>query len=324
MRVVAAEGLFGAEDVRDADLVRLLMFGADGRHHVLLDPPDSEVYAVWLSGQGVRLRDELGLAVLRGLQGDAREAYRHELRVEPRPAPDWTAAPPVAPIDVALRVLDSPLTMLLENFQSDGAFLLAAVPEKYRPRLAELLDRGWARIDHGGGQTAAAQAAEARGDPERRLRTWVLVDGDGLRPGAVGELARRVAEACGDEVPYHRTERRAAENYLPGPALDAWVPGLTRQAAVGMPERVTAFGRLGLAQRSHFNMRSGLGGDVERAAEAGDLYDGVPAADRRVLRRGFGRQVWRAFRPDLSETCFVDDGQGPELDRLFGRLLRLA
>lgn len=129
----------------------------------------------------------------------------------------------------------------------------------------------------------------SRRRPPRALRTSVLFDSDALRPGVPSGESEAKSRAC-EGLHHHQLEARSIENYLPLDALSRWAAGRSSREAL-----LSAFLLLSPDQRYHYNMKAGFAGDRPRAAEAGRLYDNVPARVRDALAEGFGKDIATLF-----------------------------
>jgi hypothetical protein len=115
-------------------------------------------------------------------------------------------------------------------------------------------------------------------------------------------------------------QRRAIENYVTRPALEAW------GEEKGITERVKAFHAMPTQdQRSFFNMKHGLKRDAESAeAVAEDLY-GAQALDpalRAQLELGFGSKLRDVFGDGRVRTAdLVAEGTFHETNGAVAELL---
>jgi hypothetical protein len=219
--------------------------------------------------------------------------------------------------------LERPLSVLVENFNGDRAFLFSMLTSDERRFFERLEARGYLRVDHGGGlSTMQTQIAVRRRDPWTRHRLWVLFDSDALRPNQPSAQSEALRLECGD-VPHYQLARRHIESYLPAAALSAWAFGSPRAGGAARAARLRAYLRLRGVQRHHFNMKEGFSGDAARMdATAGDLYDGVPDADKVVLSTGFGRDIAELFRSGhVTEPDLKRDSGWTELRPIVQRLI---
>ena len=207
-------------------LLSAIRFGAEGWHLVqtdpVFDPTADRAVNRWLAAQDQSTREEAELAFAIGMEeealGPASEVY---LRIGEMAVADWRSVPPRLSMESALRLLRRPLRLLVENRQNDGAFLRRVVPEPWRGKFLRTLERGWVELEHGGGSDMRSRIQEA--DREDSLRLWALFDSDAREPGRPSQASEDLHRACLEkEVPHHRLQRRAIENYLPIQTLESW------------------------------------------------------------------------------------------------------
>ena len=124
--------------------------------------------------------------------------------------------------------------------------------------------------------------------PQTRYLVWVAHDSDALRPGVPSEQAEAIRELCNTlRLPHYMLERRAIENYLPLPSLEAWA----RRNPAKRLAKYRAYSRMNDGQRCHYNLKGGFQDDVPRAEAAGSLYEEVSKASKRSLNSGFGKRI---------------------------------
>ena len=192
----------------------------------------------------------------------------------------------------ATRLAEEPLVILVENRDSDGAFLKRVVRELDKP-----LDQYWSkpgepiRLDSVGG--VGQMSDEVEGRVQRvpyRPRLVAISDSDRKGPGDNASVAvRNLQRKCEDlGVPCWILAKREAENYLPRILL-----GERQDAGADHARRVEAWGRLGDDQKNFFDMKNGLSQSPSAIEEA--LFDGLPAMDRTRLSDGFGPNVYQCW-----------------------------
>ena len=268
-------------------LDRILHRIEDGWHvWDLTDKPDAEAieatpWASDLGRQGNRLRELLVAATQRSAW--TLEPHRRRLRVTALPAAPDELAP-----KQASRLADEPLVILVENRDSDGAFVARIVTE-----LDKSLHGVWRRegepigFDSVGGKGQMPQAVEKRaGAVPYRPRLVAVIDSDRKGPGdSESKDARRLRETCDKRgLPCWVLAKREAENYLPRVLL-----GARPNVGAEHQRRFEAWDRLSDDQKDFFDMKHGLPGapsQIER-----DLFDELPDSDLEILAEGFGPNV---------------------------------
>ena len=268
-------------------LDRMLDRIEDGWHvWDLTETPDADAIAAttWISDpgrQGLRLRELLVASTRRS----AWPLAPHGRRVR-------VTAHPVAPDELvperAFRLADEPLVILVENRDSDGAFVKRVVTE-----LDKSLHGLWRRegepirFDSVGGGGQMWQEVERRaGAVPYRPRLVAVIDSDRKGPGnPESSNARRLRGVCEQHgLPCWVLAKREAENYLPRVLL-----GGKPDAGGEHEKRVEAWDRLSDDQKDFFDMKRGLPNDPSEMEE--DLFDGLPETDREILAAGFGPNV---------------------------------
>lgn len=212
-------------------------------------------------------------------------------------------------IDDALKLLEEPLGILLENANNDWHFLNRIIRSSERVRLQRAVDARWAEPLHGGGSDLVQRIADRTSSIAKRLRTFVLFDSDRRHPDELHpDWEPKAPEACQGFTTeksitdaniggYWRLSRRFIESYMPRQEL---AKAATDAAAVD------AFFRLSRPGQWYFNIKKGFKDDAkaENAHRAKDLYTNVKQEDKELLHLGFGRKV--ADQYSASETVEFD------------------
>jgi hypothetical protein len=227
----------------------------------------------------------------------------------------------------ALRMLETPAYVAMENATADGGFLETVINALGRVELWNALGKGWLSIYQMGGfgEVEKVLAHVCRTVPGP-CRVFVLADSDAEFPGQITATHRKVAESCAAAgAPYAILRKRKIENYLP-------VSVLNRLG--GRRERIVfqAFLELNSDQRSHYEMKYGFtedgrGGAAVPAGQAA-LFAGVRNPVLRDLCGGFGGCVAERFREERETITEVDirqvcDSEPTELDRILDEIEKL-
>ena len=186
------------------------------------------------------------------------------------------------------RLADEPLVVLVENRDSDGAFVERAMSE-----LDKALRGVWKRVPEpirfdsvgGKGQMPKEVEKRARAVPYRP-RLVAIIDSDRKGPGdSESGDAQQLRKICNRHgLPCWVLAKREAENYLPRVLLGA------RPDAGGQHTRmVDAWEKLSDEQKDFFDMKRGL--PETPSAVEGELFDDLPDTDREILAAGFGPNV---------------------------------
>ena len=239
--------------------------------------------------QGKRVREMLERSIRREAWGSA----PHGRRVRVTMQPDGQGE--LNPEDAA-RLSEEPLVILVENRNSDGAFVKRVVIE-----LDKQLHGYWkspgepVRIDSVGGKGQMPDEVKRRTEGGRyRPRLVAIIDSDRKGPNDnASRDARKLQRTCEKEgvdvpVPCWVHAKREAENYLPRVLL-AERP----DAGADHARRVEAWDRLTDDQKNFFDMKHGLRGEPSAVEE--DLFDGLSRRDKDILSNGFGPNVYECW-----------------------------
>ena len=231
--------------------------------------------------QGARLRELLVASTRRGAWTSAPHTRRARVTAHPV-APDELAP------EQASRLADEPLVILVENRNSDGAFVKRVVTELDKP-----LHRLWKRDGEPIRFDSVGGAGEMRREVEKRAnavpyrpRLVAIIDSNRKGPKDPESVnARQLREVCDRHgLPCWVLAKREAENYLPRILLRA-----KPDAGVQHEELVEAWDGLDEGQKDFFDVKHGLP-DAPSPIEK-KLFNGLPDTDREILSEGFGPNV---------------------------------
>ena len=295
-----------AADDRDAHhwLNRILYKIEDGWHvwdtTRLADPTEIEA-TTWFrdpGNQGDRVRRLLVASIQRSAWSLAPHERRVRVTVQPKEEDEEELTP-----ELATRLAEEPMVVLVENRVSDGAFVKRIVAD-----LDRSLNRVWyrpgepIRIDSPGGAGQMPVEIERRTrDLPYRPRLIAIVDSDRKAPGdaesnAARMLRRKCASAC---VPCWVLAKREAENYLPRILLDA-----RRDVGACHALLVEAWDRLTDDQKDFFDLKEGLPKNPSAVEHA--LFGGLPERSRSILSYGFGSDVYMCWAPWTGVQAMMD------------------
>ena len=311
--------------VQTASLVSFFNYALDGRHRIEAELQHPTI-AAWLGLQAPGLQEEIRLAIDASAQAEALEPAHTGVIVGRFDVSDFSGSPLRVRLQEAATFLEMPLALLLEDRIADRAFLLSMLTPEERRSFEEKAQKGYVRVDHGGGlESMRTHVIERREVLAARHRLWVLFDSDALRPNEPSAPSEALKNEC-NRFPHYRLLRRQIENYIPGNALGAWALGVKNGSAKKRRLSVlTAYFRMKTPQRHHFNVKGGFARDAQRTdANAGDLYDDVSPADKVQLANGFGTRVGALFEDQVTEQDLRRDSGWTELrpvvEGLFARL----
>ena len=323
MRVILHDE--AVREAREMDSDALVLLVLEGRHHCT--PADTTMPALdahlqrrdWaVRWEDARERSDRELSARR---------VAHIIEVVPQALRDHGANPPRLAVADAVRLLREPLRVMVENGRNDGAMLraLATIDPDLAAHWDVLLRDRHVELDHGGGLPEMHERLRdrLRDDPLQRLRYFALFDSDAVAPDTPSAPSCALRDWCRPRnrplrVGHHQLQRRAAENYLPPPALTRWSEAQADQ----IRRRGRAWSKLSPPQRHHYAMRDGLKKDAGDP-KAESLFASLEAGQRTILREGFGRAVRDLFdarNPDWARWMRLDE-QADEVRALFGEIL---
>ncbi|MET4222551.1 hypothetical protein ABIB00_007789 [Bradyrhizobium sp. LB14.3] len=323
MRVVLTTSVFtNPVDTITLDVIAHLAL--NGWHRIIFEDESATPVQNWLEGLERGHQEEWMEIIREGYFLESREPARFELRVI-REATRWAKDPPEATPNDAARFLRRPFCLLLEDAISDRNFLLKMATIEQREAILGHEVTGGLTFAHGGGISSMPRAIEAwTGEGAHgHLRRWALFDSDALRPSEPSDQSETLRQSCiAAGVPYHQLKRRNIENYIPRFALNGWAFNSRDRAR----RRVfQAFNSMSDAQRAHYNMKEGLSGDAAKKGKtAGDLFDGVSAADKVALANGFGRAIGELFSSEsVKEEHLRREGSWDEMNTVVTELIAI-
>lgn len=248
--------------------------------------PDPEVFkaTAWFRDDG-RQGKRVHELFVASVQRDAWTFGLHGRRMRVTMHPDGLDE--LRPED-ALHLAEEPLVILVENRNSDGAFLCRVVTEldksllKYRQRRGKPI-----RLDSVGGKGEMPDEVERRIQAvPYRPRLVAVIDSDRKSPNdSASPDARRLQRSCNEgNVPCWVLAKREAENYLPRILLAG-----RKNVGADHARRVDAWNGLSDDQKNFFDMKAGLS-EMPSEAEM-ELFEGLSDADLTILSNGFGPRV---------------------------------
>ena len=289
MRLVRIEIDASAANDPDAHhwLDRILHKVDDGWHvwDTTNQPEPSEIENTsWIRDRGNQGKWVLDLhvaSIRRSAWSSAPHGRRVHVTMFPNAADEFTP-------ENAVRLAEEPMVILVENRNSDGAFVRRIVAE-----LDRALHRVWQltgdpiRIDSlGGAGEMPAEVARRTQDALYRPRLVVIADSDRRGPdddeSDAARRLRRTSETHG--VACWVLAKREADNYLPRILL-AERP----DAGMDHTRLVEVWERLSDDQKDFFDMKNGLPEVPSEVEEV--LFGELSPVDRMTLSSGFGPNV---------------------------------
>lgn len=243
----------------------------------------------------------------------------------------------------AVKILQAPLRLLVENGRNDGAFLLRMALGNDRARLDRALEMGWIIFENAGGlgemkKVLAKIAILDEKKPEtwiRWLRLWVMFDRDAHQDdrtqpsidsanllASIDQLQQRIGSSW-LWPGMKRLERRAIENYLPKQGLNAYVDRPLRDTNESRRRKdaYEAFFHQQMEDfagpdrlRASYNMPKGFKRDAGNPPRPHDsIYQGLDQQRKEALHEGFGddvKKLWADEDPELKEEWITRARKG--------------
>lgn len=257
----------------------------EGRHEWHIEDPAHLASSNWITSDaggraGKRNLEALQKAATSSMWGATGAAISVIVDIASQAAHVMSAAE-------AVRALAQPAYVVVENSESDGAFIQTMAFAFGRRRLIEAHTQGWWELEHAGGfGECEKRVQEIKAKRAGPLRVLVLTDSDVRFSGDTSATAKKIEGFCkANGVPYFILCRRKIENYIPLEALDG-----------KPPLKIGAFATLTPEQQQYFDLKNGF--SAYAAADplkVAALYASVPKHARTALEGGFGKYAWRAF-----------------------------
>lgn len=359
MQVHVTDDVWSSASTRPLDVLAVLELCNVRRHMLLLSPSGRRHATQWID-EHTRDKSALKVQLLRLLENNQRAGPSATadgaMITMVADKTDWNRARLLPPL--ALRLLQRPLKLLVENSRNDRAFLLKLAEPGQRSRLIAAIEAGWIEFEMGGGLTEMHQrllgftgGAHTLADHLKveLARLWVMFDRDvdPLDHTQESKQSRKLRECAAQlTVPWplaaHQLERRAIENYVPAETIRGWWCGQAdtnkgRRARERLADVFLDEGGLTPAARRSYNMKRGLLGDLSRDrgaqirgagppldnAELDGLYRTLPRPIRDRLASGGFAHLSRAFKePDaVSDRALHQEVHPGERRRLVASIL---
>ena len=273
-----------------------------------LDPTAFDA-TLWLTDRGTQ-GDWVCRMIVASTKRGAWSLAPHGRRVRVTTHP--SAADELEPEDAA-RLAEEPLTILVENRESDGAFV-ERVAKDLDNGLRSLWDRPGdpIRFDSVGGTGQMLDEVErrAQGEPVRP-RLVTIIDSDRTSPNApASTTAQRLHSKCERlNVSCWVLAKRESENYLPRILLSE-----RKNAGSDHGQLVEVWDNLNDDQKNFFDIKDGLPKEPSVTEEA--LFQGLSNDTRTFLSHGFGNNVYKCWTlwNVHAKTALLSRGQG-DLER---------
>lgn len=288
---------------------------ADGWHVWQIEEPEVIEKSGWLIGRSW-LREFFQKAALAAAYPSNSGFPQREIKVSN--ARKAESLPP----QLAAEYVSTPLTVLMENSETDGLFLNTVLdvlaPKELNEQRQQAPDSIYYDSRGGCGEIPKrlefyVNNAQRKGIPPRVI---AFTDSDGNIPGELHNNAQLVKEACESaQIPCLVLSKRTIENYIPDEVFDAWIPN---NPSYEKRRIVDAIKQMTPAQRDHYPMKKGFKRSPGKP-RIPTLYTGISDSDLAELDKGLGKDVIKIleeFRGVLTpEALLRQDGQD-ELLRL--------
>jgi len=252
MIFLLANSVFTSKKARDTDLISLFRAAALRGHSLFIvkDPEnpklaDESSFQLWKGKFPLELGIQLDwLAERCGLiSSNAATRGAKRIAVMEDPQALKKASCVAVNVNAAVRLAALPLSILLENALSDGAFIRRTMPAAWRRKFLQWEATGVIKFEHGGGigemKRLVENFAQRQDDDDSSINSsaaWKIshfLVSDRDSQNSTGKLSReagdlsRACESAGITRQLHILERRDQESYLPKEALDAIASGMT-------------------------------------------------------------------------------------------------
>jgi len=344
MRIIVDDAVFRGDRGLEhhADLLALFRLGLARHNTIEVDPARSDLFSQWVAREGEQTQRLCRQVVEQGVKRRARQRRIRTVRVADTETAAWGGVEPRLPPPQAVRFLQRPLALLLENSRNDRNFLMTITRLASNFDLRKLIADRVIEIRSNGGVDENRMCLEGI-EREESYRLWVMCDSDALcgwswpkdgsAPGELGSTARELRDACtGGRVPIHVLQRRSIDNYVPLPLFEHW----SFQDQQKRERIYQALASLVEDQRYHYNMKDGFSKKRDRnyASSPNSIYEGLDPGVREALERGlntrdfsvtmlFDEDERRAKGLPLPERWLLQDKQHEEAQRIVQSILEL-
>lgn len=303
----------------------------NSRHSLLPENVTGAVYKAWKQSAPKDVSDVVEALVQRAIRQLSVPASKMlgRIRVKASGSDDWINSPPSLLPSTALKVLQHPVYVFLENNHADKNFFQSFMSPGERRQFAERCERDSIRLIHGGGLgDLKRQMRDIAGQMDVKIRPYlclVLIDSDALEPGKPSGTSQGVIEAAKELglTACYQLARRSIENYLTDNALSMWCCENAHKTNK-LYHCLRSFLNLPPQLRYHYNMKKGLKNEDERLIRM--LYSGVSLYHKKALEKGFGEKVSECYeRQDwVTRSDLVASGGWAELRKPVEQLLAMV
>ncbi|MEU4541436.1 hypothetical protein AB0G15_42060 [Streptosporangium sp. NPDC023825] len=307
MRVEVAGEVFAEDGTGFEHIIMLMQYFAESRHEWVINFGDPDLVVGYFRQHAPIRAQTYGLMAQKGLVSQAWAGG------EPRSRPVMITADSLTE---HVEDLGRPAQVVVENQQSDRAFVLALAHVFATDKIVEADEKGWLEFAQAGGSGEVPKVVAAERARFRRVaRVAFLLDSDRMVPGSTSKH-EKTADGLRDlGVPGHVLVFREAENYVPNKILAA-VSGLTRAE---LAKRIAHLKDLTPDQRAYFDFKTGFWNKkkccLEISPEQQELYESLSERMVQGLGAGFGEKLSRLLEREakagnLQESDFAALGSG--------------
>lgn len=163
-------------------------------------------------------------------------------------------------------ILEEVLYILIEDFESDGGFLirLTEIYKKASKSLVFAHKKRWVQLQHCGGKTSLIRMLERYPEPSSKdfkKRAFVIVDSDRKHPNDTPADTVKISDICKSKnIPIHVLEKREIENYIPDNVFRKLVPR-------DLEDRLNAYVSMTPVQKDYYDLEKGFGNTRPDAAD---------------------------------------------------------
>jgi hypothetical protein len=306
MRIMISDRVFSGS-VSTMKLNHLAGFALSGRHRLIVENDRSPGFLSWLATLGPSLVEEWNEALNVSSRLDSIHPSLIQINVIDGTVSNWQTRTPSLTIDDAINVCTRSFRVVVENNRYDRGFLLSVAAMEQRQKLLALERSGFMEFQQGGGINEILEWVKYKIASGTDLKSlcFIIFDGDARYPDEPSPTAIELYNVLkNNDIPRHRLQRRAIENYLPTETLRHWVRKGQRGERKSRENKLKAYcDELTASQKHYYNLKLGFGGDRADSSKAKDLYDNLNASTTQHLERGFGKRISAYFREDLIRVC---------------------
>ncbi|AEF53222.1 hypothetical protein [Marinomonas posidonica] len=203
---------------------------------------------------------------------------------------NWNLQYPIIKIEEAIKIIDKPYEIWLENGIDDRDFLLLLMAEEIKKYFLDKSDKNQIIfVGKGGLGEIKKHIVSSKDKNHIKNKVFVIFDSDKNKKDNISRQAKEVIEVCSENcLKHHCWNRRAIENYLPIEHLKNKLNKNDRDQ-----KKYSAFLSMNQEQKYYYHMKRGL---KDTSCKNSGLYDNIEEMIREnELYSGFGKGIFSKF-----------------------------